>query len=68
MIPRCSFEESFMATNTVTDFAATDAEMSQLPCSPLLDDRLIERFCALLQDEEFEDVLQEYIVPKKPGQ
>jgi hypothetical protein len=29
---------------------------------------LIERFCALLQEEEFEDVLQEYIVPKKPGQ
>lgn len=57
-----------MATNTVPDFDARDAEMSQLPCSPLLDDRLIERFCALLQEEEFEDVLDEYIVPRKPGQ
>jgi hypothetical protein len=68
MIPRCSFEESFMATNTVPDFDAMDAEMSQLSCSPWLDDMLIERFCALLQEEEFEDVLQEYIVPRKPGQ
>jgi hypothetical protein len=57
-----------MATNTVPDFDAMDAEMSQLSCSPWLDDMLIERFCALLQEEEFEDVLQEYIVPRKPGQ